>query len=143
MSNRLGTHGSVQVSTLYKSLSAAVLAASSDWLGPLGYVQVSWDDAASTAADDDFYTVETSTDRCGHNWSNEAARTAADDDLYGVGTHTDPCSPNLFNEAASTAGDDDFYRVETCTDPCGPNQFDKAATTTADDDLHGISQLYI
>ena len=43
------------------------------------------------------------TDPCGPNWSNEAASTAADDDLYWVETCTDPCGPNWSDKAASTA----------------------------------------
>ena len=51
LSDRLGSHGSVQVSTLIKSLSAAVLATMLDWLGPHGSVQVST--LITSAADDD------------------------------------------------------------------------------------------
>ena len=57
----------MQVSTLIKSSSAAVLAASSDRL-----------------ADDDLIRVETCTVPCGPNRSDEAASTAADDDLISV-----------------------------------------------------------
>ena len=53
LSDRLGSHGSVQVSTLIKSLSAAVLATMLDWLGPYGSVQVSTLITSSSAADDD------------------------------------------------------------------------------------------
>ena len=56
-------------------------------------------------------------------------------ELCRVETCTDPCGPNRSDEAASTAADDDLYRVETSTDPCGPNQPDEAASTAADDDL--------
>ena len=53
LSDRLGSHGSVQVSTLIKSLSVAVLATMLDWLGPYGSVQVSTLIKSSSAADDD------------------------------------------------------------------------------------------
>ena len=86
------------------------------------------------SADDDYIWVETCTDPCGPNRSDEAASTAADDDYTRVETCTDPCDPNRSDEAASTAADDDFIRVETCTDPCGPNWCDVAASTAADDD---------
>ena len=51
-----------------------------------------------------------------------------------VETCTDPCGLNRSDETASTAADDDQIRVETCTDPCGHNQSDEAASTAADDD---------
>ena len=62
-------------------------------------------------------------------------KSSSADGLYRVETCTDPCGPNRSDEAASTAADDDLYRVETSTDPCGPNQPDEAASTAADDDL--------
>ena len=39
--------------------------------------------------------------------TDEAASTAADDEYIRVETCTDPCDPNQFDEAASTAADDD------------------------------------
>ena len=58
----------------------------------------------------------------------------ADDDQIRVETCTDPCGLNRSDEATSTAADDDQIRVETCTDPCGLNRSDEAASTAADDD---------
>ena len=55
-------------------------------------------------------------------------------DQIRVETCTDPCGLNRSNEAASTAADDDQIRVETCTDPCGLSQSDEAASTVADDE---------
>ena len=66
---------------------------------------------------------------------SSSTSTAADDDLIRVETCTDPCGPNRSNEAASTEADDDLIRVENCTDPCGPNRSDEAASTAGDDDL--------
>ena len=59
---------------------------------------------------------------------------SAGDDYIRVETCTDPCGPNRSDEAASTAADDDYIRVETCTDPCGTNRSHEAASTAADDD---------
>ena len=61
-----------------QSSSAAVLAAWSDRLRPHGSVQVLTLIQSSSA--DDQIRVETCTDPCGLNWSDEAASTAADDD---------------------------------------------------------------
>ena len=97
---------SVQVTTLYKSSSASVLAASSD--------------------------------QCSPNWSKEAASAAADDELYRVETCADPCGLNRSKEAASTAADDDLYRVETCTNPCGRDRSKEAGSTAADDEFYSI-----
>ena len=91
--------------------------------------------SAWVLADDDLIRVETCTDPCGPNQSDEAASTVADDDLIRVETCTDPCDPNWSDKAASTAADDDLIRVETCTDPCGPKPSDQVASTAADDDL--------
>ena len=55
-------------------------------------------------------------------------------DQIRVETCTDPCGLNRSDEAASTAADDDQIRVETCTDPCGLNWSVEAANTAADDD---------
>ena len=74
-----------------KSSSAAVLATSSDWLGPCGSVQVS--------------TLSSRIDPHGPNWSEEARSTAAADDLIELKLaqihmaltnpkRTDPCGPN-------------------------------------------------
>ena len=65
----------MQFSTLIKSSSATVLAASLDRLGPHGSVQVSTLIKSSSAAvlvDDDSIRVETCTDSCGPNRSDEA-----------------------------------------------------------------------
>ena len=68
----------MEVSTVYKSSSAAVLAASSH---------------------------ETCTYPSSPNQFDAAASTAADDDLYRVETCTDPCVPNRFDKPASAAAD--------------------------------------
>ena len=39
------------------------------------------------------------------------ASTAADNDLIRVETCTDPCDPNRSDETASTAADDDLIRI--------------------------------
>ena len=84
----------IDMSKQIQSSSAAVVAASSDWLRPHRSVQLSTLIQSSSAAvvaasldrlrphrsDDDQIIVETCTDPCGLNQSDEAASTAADDD---------------------------------------------------------------
>ena len=48
---------------------------------------------------------------CCPDRSKEAASTAADDDFYRFETCTDPYGPDRFKEAASTAADDNLHRI--------------------------------
>ena len=55
--------------------------------------------------------AETCTGPCDLNWSDEAASTAADDDWIRIETCIDPCGLNRSDEAASTAADDDCTNI--------------------------------